>query len=201
MNKDNYFLPGSSCQKIQALLLLPLVFFEQRTFCAFVWKWLALIERPNILTGLNIKLLFIPCTISPDTGMGMALINRNVGVARDLFLVFSSRTQRDLRHCWECKSNNGTRSMLSPLHPLKVASVVRAVLWFPPTSVRRSYPISPGGFPMRQMIRCGKRAPSASEIDDSMPGDRQPRLHRDAGQTLAHINHNWVIMEHKERHL
>lgn len=155
-----------------------------------MWKWLALIERPNILTGLNIKPLFILCTILPDTGMGMALINRTVGVARDLFLVFSSGAQRDLRHCCECKSDNGTRSIRSPLHPLKVAGAVRAVLWFPPTSVRRSYPISPAGFPMRHMIRCGKRAPSAAEIDDSMPGDRQPRLRRDAAQTLAHINHN-----------
>lgn len=155
-----------------------------------MWKWLALIERPNILTGLNIKLLFIPCTISPDTGMGMALINTTVGVARDLFLVFSRRAQRDLRLCCECESDNGSRSIRSPLHPLKVAGVVRAVLWVPPTSVRRSFPISPGGSSMRQMIRCGKRAPSAAEIDDSMPGDRQPRLRRDAPQTLARINHN-----------
>lgn len=50
---------------------------------------------------------------------------------------------------------------------------------------------------MRQMIRCGKRAPSAAEIDDSMPGDRQARLR--PAQTFARINHGGVIMEHKEK--
>lgn len=139
----------SSRQKIRARLLLPLVFFfKQRIFCAFVWKWLALIARPNILTGLNIKLLFIPCTISPDTGTGMALINRNVGVAPDLFLVFfQPRTKETSDTAASAGAIMGPAQSVLPSAPPLPLKLARALLWFPPTSVRRSYPISPGRLP------------------------------------------------------
>lgn len=48
---------------------------------------------------------------------------------------------------------------------------------------------------MRQMIRCGKRASSPAEIDDSMPGDRQLRLCRDTAPTVAYqsqLSYYWA---------
>ncbi len=53
-------------------------------------------------------------------------------------------------------------------------------------SIYKCYLISLGGFPTRQMIRYGKRAPSPAKIDDSMLDDRQLYLYLDKALTVVY---------------
>lgn len=53
-------------------------------------------------------------------------------------------------------------------------------------SVYKHYLIGLGGFPMRRAIRYSKQAPSAAEIDDSMPDDRQLYLYQDKVPAVAY---------------
>lgn len=53
-------------------------------------------------------------------------------------------------------------------------------------SIYKCYLISLGGFPTRQTIRCGKRASSPAEIDDSMLDDRQLYLYQDKPLTVVY---------------
>lgn len=43
-NNGHYFPSGFETQKIQRIHSLPLGVFQQKTYCAIVWDWLALME-------------------------------------------------------------------------------------------------------------------------------------------------------------
>lgn len=65
-------------------------------------------------------------------------------------------------------------------------SMKACVVMVVPASIHKSYLISLRGFPMRQMIRYGKRASSPAKIDDSMLDDRQLYLYQDKALTVVY---------------
>ena len=97
--------------------------------------------------------------------MGMALINRNVGV-HDLFCALCTKKSQTLL---------SVQAIIGPTQFSLKACVVMVVA----ASTYKCYLISLRGFPTRQMIRYGTRASSPAKIDDSMLDDRQLYLYQD----------------------